>query len=60
MTSSGFHVETLTGDVSSFDAGDYGALLLLDPEEPWMPHEVAKLTRDVHELGLGLVVAADW
>ena len=51
---------TSSGDVSSFDAAEYGALLLLDPEELWMPHEVAKLTRDVHERGLGLVVAADW
>ncbi|KOO35188.1 membrane-bound transcription factor site-1 protease [Chrysochromulina tobinii] len=60
LRAAGFYVETLSGDVSSFDAAEYGALLLLDPEEPWMPHEVAKLTRDVHERGLGIVVAADW
>ena len=56
----GFHLELLTSDLTSFDAAAYGALLILDPEEPFTPSEVTKLAADVTERGLGLVVASDW
>ena len=35
----GFYVEALSGNFSSFDASRYGALLLVDPEEPYHPAE---------------------
>ena len=54
------HLELLAADAGAFDAAAYGALLLIDPEEGWLDHELEKLTRDVQEHGLGLVVAADW
>lgn len=38
----------------------YGALLIADPEEEWYPEEVAKVAADVAELGLGLVLFAEW
>ena len=60
LRASGFYVETLRADLTSFDASLYGALLLLDPEEPFLPSEPAKLRADVTSRGLGLVVAADW
>ena len=56
----GFHVEALSGNFSSFDASRYGALLLVDPEEPYHPAEARKLVEDVTRRGLGLLVAADW
>ena len=56
----GFHVEALAGNFSSFDASRYGALLLVDPEEPYHPAEARKLVEDVTRRGLGLLVAADW
>ncbi|EOD06964.1 hypothetical protein EMIHUDRAFT_106641 [Emiliania huxleyi CCMP1516] len=60
LRASGFYVESLRADLTSFDANLYGALLLLDPEEPFLPSEPAKLRADVTSRGLGLVVAADW
>jgi membrane-bound transcription factor site-1 protease len=60
LRTSGFFLETLRSDWSTFDARRYAALLLLDPEEPVSPREAAKLRRDVRSRGLGLVVAADW
>jgi membrane-bound transcription factor site-1 protease len=56
----GFSVELLTSNFSSFDASRYGALLLIDPEEPYHPSEARKLVDDVTRRGLGLLVAADW
>jgi membrane-bound transcription factor site-1 protease len=60
LRAAGFLVETLRSSWSAFDARHYGALLLLDPEEPAGAREAGKLRRDVRERGLGLVVAADW
>ena len=50
----------LRSDFSTFDAASYGALLLLDSEERFLPAELTKLADDVRRRGLGLVVAADW
>ena len=60
MRRAGFSVEVLTSNFSSFDASRYGALLLIDPEEPYHPTEARKLVEDVTRRGLGLLVAADW
>lgn len=45
---------------TQFDAEDYGALLLVDPEAGIGDEEKEKLVRDVKEKGLSLVVFADW
>lgn len=41
-------------------AAQYGALLIVDPEEEFYAAEVAKLATDVAEQGLGLIVFAEW
>ena len=38
----------------------YGALLLVDPEEETYPEEVSKLAADVAVKGLGLIVIGEW
>ena len=40
MCRPGFYVETLHTDWTTFNASNYGALLLLDPEEPHLAREV--------------------
>ena len=60
LRAAGYYVEVLRSDFSTFDAASYGALLLLDSEERFLPAELTKLADDVRRRGLGLVVAADW
>lgn len=60
LRSSGYYLEVLGEPFTCFDASGYGTLLLVDPEEEYFPEEVAKLSSDVNELGLSLVVLADW
>lgn len=38
----------------------YGALLIVDPEEENYPAEVTKLADDVATKGLGLIVIGEW
>eukprot|EP00208_Stichococcus_sp_RCC1054_P004683 CAMPEP_0206137894 /NCGR_PEP_ID=MMETSP1473-20131121/2920_1 /ASSEMBLY_ACC=CAM_ASM_001109 /TAXON_ID=1461547 /ORGANISM="Stichococcus sp, Strain RCC1054" /LENGTH=1275 /DNA_ID=CAMNT_0053531159 /DNA_START=224 /DNA_END=4048 /DNA_ORIENTATION=+ len=56
----GYFLEILGSPLSCFDATQYGAVLIADPEEEFYPEEVAKLAADVAEKGLGLVVFAEW
>jgi len=56
----GYLIETLTGPWTSFNASLYAALLLIDPEEHFLPAEINKLQSDVARKGLGLAVVADW
>ncbi|KAJ1630000.1 hypothetical protein T492DRAFT_872539 [Pavlovales sp. CCMP2436] len=56
----GYDVDTTSDPLTDFDAAQYGALLLIDPEDFFTAQEVAKLRRDVLRRGLGLVVLADW
>ncbi len=60
LRSSGYYVEVLGWPFTCFDARHYGALLVTDPEEEYFPEESAKLRKDVEELGLSLIVMADW
>jgi len=60
LRSSGYYVEVLGWPFTCFDARNYGALLVVDPEEEYFPEESLKLKRDVEELGLSLVIMADW
>lgn len=43
-----------------FDAGNYGALLMVDLEDEMGDEEKRKLESDVKDRGLSLVVFADW
>jgi membrane-bound transcription factor site-1 protease len=56
----GFFIDVLGEPYTCFDASQYGALLLVDPEDEFSPAEVEKLRVDVDERGLGLFVAVDW
>ena len=56
----GYFVETLTDPFTCFDASNYGALLLLDPEDFFSRHEIQKLRQDIETNNLSLIVLADW
>lgn len=45
---------------TSFEADNYGALLVVDPEAELGTEEKSKLESDVREKGLSLVLFADW
>ena len=60
LRAGGFHIETLADEWTSFDATQYGALLLIDPEEGLPPLRGAQAARRRAHEGLGLVAAADW
>jgi membrane-bound transcription factor site-1 protease len=60
LTAAGYFVEILTKDYSCFDAIEYAALLIVDPEQDFFEVEQAKLWRDVVHHDLGLVVVAEW
>lgn len=59
LRNSGYYVEVLGSPFTCFDASQYGALLIVDPEEEFFPEEIAKLKRDV-DSGLSIIVFADW
>ena len=46
--------------VQCFDAKQYGALMLVDPEEEYSESVVKKLRDDVVNEGLGVFVVGDW
>ena len=56
----GFFVEVLGEPWTCFDAQNYGALLLVDPEEEYWEEEQKKLENDLRNKGLSLLVLADW
>uniref|UniRef100_A0A7S0NZ73 Subtilisin n=1 Tax=Calcidiscus leptoporus TaxID=127549 RepID=A0A7S0NZ73_9EUKA len=60
LRSRGYVVEVLGCALTAINASEYGALLLVDPEDAFSAAEVAKLSRDVREAGLSLVVLAEW
>eukprot|EP00899_Mesostigma_viride_P028660 jgi/Mesvir1/897/Mv17459-RA.1 len=60
LRNNGYYLEVLGSPYTCFDARQYGALLLVDPEEEYYPAEIAKLKNDVEEHGLGLIVFAEW
>ena len=60
LTENGYFLEILTAPLTCFDAEEYGHLIIMDPEDEFHPDEKAKLTTDVNEKGLSLIVYADW
>lgn len=60
LRNSGYYVEVLGTPYTCYDASQYGALLIIDPEEEFFPSEVSKLKRDIEEEGLSVIVFADW
>lgn len=56
----GYYIEVLREPFTCFNASDYGALLIVDPEEEFFDDEIIKLQKDVFDLSLGVIVFADW
>jgi len=56
----GYYLEVLNTDYTCFDAENYAALLIVDPEEEFFIEEIAKIVQDVKYRGLSIVVFADW
>lgn len=60
LRSQGYYVDVYTQDATCFDASEYAALLVVDPEDVFERHEIDKLADDVKSKGLALFVVADW
>lgn len=56
----GYVLEVLGSPLTCFDAKEYGALMIVDPEEEFSADEAWKLRRDVEEENLALLIFADW
>lgn len=60
LVEKGYFIEILAQSFNCFDANNYGALLVIDPEDYFSNVEIQKIRYDVKQNGLGLVVFADW
>ena len=60
LQNAGYFLEILGHPATCFDAENYGAYLVVDPEEEWFKEEVDKLHIDVKQKGLHLLVLAEW
>jgi hypothetical protein len=56
----GYFVEVLSDPFTCFDASNYGALLIIDPEDYFSEAEIVKLRDDVENNELSLIVMGDW
>lgn len=56
----GYYIETLGMPYTCFNATNYGALLIVDPEEEFFDEEIYKLQEDVFDYGLSVIIFADW
>lgn len=43
-----------------FNASNYGALLVIDPEEEFFPEEIKKIENDITTYNLSVIIFADW
>ncbi|XP_033149616.1 LOW QUALITY PROTEIN: membrane-bound transcription factor site-1 protease [Drosophila busckii] len=60
LRNSGYYIDVLRQPYTCFDPLEYGALLIVDPEEEFFDEEIKHLEHYVYEKGLGLIVFADW
>jgi membrane-bound transcription factor site-1 protease len=60
LVEKGYYIEILAQSFNCFDANNYGALLVIDPEDYFSKVEIQKIRYDVKKNGLGLVIFADW
>ncbi|GAB4817967.1 hypothetical protein N2152v2_005013 [Parachlorella kessleri] len=60
LRENGYYLEVLASPVTCFNATQYGALMIVDPEDEFYPEEVTKLEHDIKHLGLGLLVFGEW
>lgn len=60
IRSQGYFLEILRGTFNCFDANNYAAILIVDPEEIFGLNEIEKIENDVIKNGLSLIIFADW
>lgn len=60
LRSSGYYVEVLGEPYTCFNATNYGALLVIDPEEEFFSEEIVKIEADIANYNLSVIIFADW
>ncbi|CAI6348863.1 unnamed protein product [Macrosiphum euphorbiae] len=60
LRSSGYYVEVLGEPYTCFNATNYGALLVIDPEEEFFSEEIVKIETDIANYNLSVIIFADW
>ncbi|KAF6141508.1 hypothetical protein GIB67_012270 [Kingdonia uniflora] len=55
-----YNVETLVSPLTCVDARQYGTLLMVDLKDEYFVQDIEKLRDDILNVGLGLVVFAEW
>ncbi|EDW44392.1 membrane-bound transcription factor site-1 protease [Drosophila sechellia] len=56
----GYYIDVLREPFTCFNASDYGALLIVDPERGFADEEINALQENVYKRGLNVVVFGDW
>ncbi|XP_052844350.1 membrane-bound transcription factor site-1 protease [Drosophila gunungcola] len=56
----GYYIDVLREPFTCFNASDYGALLIVDPEKEFADEEIKALKENVYNKGLNVVVFGDW
>lgn len=60
LRSSGYYVEVLGEPYTCFNGANYGALLVVDPEEEYFAEEIVKIENDIANYNLSVIIFADW
>jgi membrane-bound transcription factor site-1 protease len=56
----GYNIEILTEPFTCFNSSNYGALMIIDPEDYFSNSEILKLRDDIENNQLSIIVMADW
>ncbi|XP_070070708.1 membrane-bound transcription factor site-1 protease [Drosophila takahashii] len=56
----GYYIDVLREPFTCFNASDYGALLIVDPEREFADDEITALKENVYNKGLNVVIFGDW
>ncbi|KAH8373412.1 hypothetical protein KR009_006393 [Drosophila setifemur] len=56
----GYYIDVLREPFTCFNATEYGALMIVDPEREFDDSEITALKENVYKNGLSIVVFADW
>ncbi|XP_017036572.1 membrane-bound transcription factor site-1 protease [Drosophila kikkawai] len=56
----GYYIDVLREPFTCFNASDYGALLIVDPEKKFTDDEILAIHENVYRNGLSVVIFGDW
>ncbi|XP_016959468.1 membrane-bound transcription factor site-1 protease [Drosophila biarmipes] len=56
----GYYIDVLREPFTCFNASEYGALLIVDPEKEFGDDEINALKENVYNKGLNVVIFGDW